>query len=576
MRSGFGDYYVRAFNDRIDEFKTISDYLELFRTFELEFEPDTDERYSNVGYVILGGIVEAVTGTTYHDYVSKHIFEPAGMTGSSFRGRDEDDPLAAIGYTNHGPSGRKGFVETNRALLDVRGNPAGGSFSPAVDLLRFNRALRNDDLLSREGTTLVLTRFRSEDQRPSVTGTAGGAPGISAVNLEDAKAGVCVIVLSNHDEPMAELIGEQIFGLLRGPLKRSPEAVGTVVPMKRVGDQPAVEVHLGNEGPLLFLIDTGDSGSGSISRELADRLGLRTVGQVEVGDPSGRNSEKRDLVRIPQLNLGEHRWRDVDVLLNPHDRMDPGIDGVLGFALFREGLFTLDYPAEEVRLGPGELPPPDDREILPFRDESGIPMIDLDVAGHRVEADLDSGSMGWLMIPEAQAREIPLAAEPVVVGKARTSFNEFEIKSAPLAAPVRLGRHQLDEPRLEMASIFPHGNIGSRFLSLFSVTFDRANRRVRFSRDEGQPLRPAPRYRVGVMLAAGPEGMEVRDTVPDSPAAHAGLLAGDRILAINGVPVGDLPSDALAEVFSKPEEIQLEIDRDGEQRQMKLTPELTE
>jgi hypothetical protein len=50
---------------------------------------------------------------------------------------------------------------------------------------------------------------------------AGGAPGVSAVYLEDVEAGLTVVVLSNYDEPLGELIGEQIFRTLRRDEHRS-------------------------------------------------------------------------------------------------------------------------------------------------------------------------------------------------------------------------------------------------------------------------------------------------------------------------------------------------------------------
>jgi D-alanyl-D-alanine carboxypeptidase len=571
MESGYGDYYTRAFQQRREEFVTIPDYLELFRTFSLEFEPGTDRRYSNVGYVILGGVVERVSGLTYHDYVRKYIFEPAGMSGSSFRGLVSDDPLAAVGYTNDGPSGERGYVETNRSILDLRGNPSGGSFSSAADLLRFNRQLRDNRLLSEANTTFVLNLYEQKPDRPATRGVAGGAPGVSAVSLEDTDAGVTVIVLSNYDEPLAEDVGKQIFRMLRGGDGSS--AVAAVMPMRIINSQPAVEVMVEGEGPFLFLIDTGAAGAGVVSRELAERLDLETVGQVEIGDPSDRNRELRDIARVAELTAGGQTWRDLDMLLGGDVLGDPGIDGILGFGMFGDRLLTLDYPAGEVRVESGELAPADSQEILDFRIEHGIPMIDLSVANHTVEADIDSGSMGWLMVPESVAEGLPLDSEPQVIGHARTSFNEFDIKAATLVGEVRVGRHTVHNPQLEFADIFPRANVGGQFLSLFAVTFDQKNNRVRFARQDEGCVARKPRYRVGVMLRPGPEGLIVDGTAPGSPAERAGIVAGDRLSRVNGIPVDELARDEMDRVFGTPEEITLVVERDGEDVEVRLTPE---
>lgn len=574
MESGYGDYYTRAFLDRREDFVTIPDYLELFKTFSLEFEPGTKQRYSNVGYVILGGIVERVSGMTYHDYVREQIFEPAGMSGSSFRGLLSDDPLAAVGYTNDGPSGERGYVETNRSILDLRGNPSGGSFSPAADLLRFNRHLRANRLLNEANTTFLLNFYEEKPDRPATRGVAGGAPGVSAVSLEDTDAGVTVIVLSNYDEPLAEDVGKQIFRMLRdGEGGSAASAMAGVMPMQIVNHQPAVEVMVGGEGPFLFLIDTGAAGGGVISPELAERLGLETVGQVEIGDPSGRNREMRDLVRVAELTAAGRTWRDLDMLLGGDVLGDPGIDGILGFGLFSDSLLTLDYPAGEVRIETGELPPADGQEILDFRAEHEIPMIDLDVANRTVAADIDSGSMGWLMVPESVAERLPLDSEPRVIGRARTSFNEFEIKAAKLVGAVRVGRHTVHNPQLEFADIFPRGNVGGQFLSQFAVTFDQKNNRVRFTREGEGCMERKPRYRVGIMLRPGPKGLIVDGTVPGSAAERAGLVAGDRLSRINGIAIDELARDEMDRVFGTPEEIALVVDRDGAEVEVRITPE---
>jgi CubicO group peptidase (beta-lactamase class C family) len=66
-------------------------------------------QYSNAGYVILGAIIEKVSGETYFDYVDRHIFKPAGMTSTGFYETDIDTPNLATGYTNFEDKGRRLF-----------------------------------------------------------------------------------------------------------------------------------------------------------------------------------------------------------------------------------------------------------------------------------------------------------------------------------------------------------------------------------------------------------------------------------------------------------------------------------
>jgi hypothetical protein len=253
---------------------------------------------------------------------------------------------------------------------------------------------------------------------------------------------------------------------------------------------------------------------------------------------------------------------------------EPGIDGILGFELFRDSLLVLDYPRGDLRIELGALPPADGRDIIDFRADRGVPMIDLDVAGTTVPADVDSGSMGWLMLPDSVVDGLPLAGEARVVGRASTSFNEFEIRAAPLDGVLRVGRHELSDPQIEFSDIFPHGNVGGQFLSQFEVTFDQKNGRMRLTREGEGDVSRQPRYRVGMMLDRGPEGgLRVDGTIPGSPADRAGLREGDRVLRINGEGVETLEPGAIGRVFGRPEEIRLVVRRGDNELELRLTPE---
>ena len=80
-RSGLGDIFTpRAFEKNGLTFKSIGDYVDFFASDPLQFEPGKSQRYSNYGYVVLGAIIEAVSGESYFDYIRKHVFAPAGMS----------------------------------------------------------------------------------------------------------------------------------------------------------------------------------------------------------------------------------------------------------------------------------------------------------------------------------------------------------------------------------------------------------------------------------------------------------------------------------------------------------------
>ncbi len=355
------------------------------------------------------------------------------------------------------------------------------------------------------------------------------------------------------------------------PARTELPSEAMTIPMGLHRSQPVVEVMVNGKGPYKFLFDTGAAGCGRISAALAEELDLPEVGEVLVSDPSGRNRERAKRVGIDTIALGAARFHGIQILRrdykNEIDEQRAGIHGILGFGLFRDVLLTLDYPGGRLVLERAALPEPDGRTIFAFEAGDGIPRIGLDVAGTTVPADIDSGSMGGLALPKSVADKLTFKRPPVVVGKASTGFNEFEIRMGPLDGDVRLGSHVLTDPSVEIFDIFPHANLGGRFLQRFRITLDQENRRVRFESDGSRPTL-APRYRVGLMMR--PDGDEmVVDTVLAGPAKEAGVEAGDRIVKVNGQSPGkaDLPG-----IFGTPKPIELVVLRAGEERRITVTP----
>src|SRR5262249_4709465 len=104
--SGLADYFGTEFmKSSRDRFRKIDDYLPLFVNKPLQFEPGKRFRYSNAGFMVLGGIVERASGQNYFDYVRDRIYRPAGMVNSDCYSLDQETPNLAIGYTHGGQGG---------------------------------------------------------------------------------------------------------------------------------------------------------------------------------------------------------------------------------------------------------------------------------------------------------------------------------------------------------------------------------------------------------------------------------------------------------------------------------------
>lgn len=230
--SGLGSYWNERFETARDRIRTVSDYLALFADDPLQFAPGGQSEYSNAGYIVLGAIIEHVTGQSYDAYVRERIYLPAGMHDTGFYPLDRDVSNRATGYTHFSPDGETAPEEwwNNLLMLPACGGPGGGGYSTVEDLLRFARALLAYELLSPEMTATVLaaqvalrTRafsrygygFGVEDAGQSViVGHTGGAPGINAQLDIYPEMGYVVAVLANYDPPAAAQVAERIRALL--------------------------------------------------------------------------------------------------------------------------------------------------------------------------------------------------------------------------------------------------------------------------------------------------------------------------------------------------------------------------
>jgi CubicO group peptidase (beta-lactamase class C family) len=220
MRSGMGDFFGAKYDATPkSRLRTLADYVPLFVDEPLQFEPGTGRAYSNAGYVVLGLIIEKLTGESYYDYVRKNIYVPAGMLATDAYTPDAVVPNRAIGYTREDEN-EKPLKEarTNMYTLPGRGSSAGGGYSTAEDLLRFDAAMRAGKLLSPEWTAWYFTGRVPAAGAPPVApgkrsggkGVAGGAPGINAVLEMDLDTGYTVVVLANLDPPAAEKVGRTL------------------------------------------------------------------------------------------------------------------------------------------------------------------------------------------------------------------------------------------------------------------------------------------------------------------------------------------------------------------------------
>jgi CubicO group peptidase (beta-lactamase class C family) len=144
-RSGLGDYLRPENREAIRAATSAADLVPLAVKGGLAFAPGSRQAYSNSGYVLLGAVIERLSGLRYADYVRERIFAPAGMASASVDGEGE----RAEALTARRPDGSVGEERHPAPLIGgPRGSPAGGALASARDLLKLGEALRTHRLIS--------------------------------------------------------------------------------------------------------------------------------------------------------------------------------------------------------------------------------------------------------------------------------------------------------------------------------------------------------------------------------------------------------------------------------------------
>jgi CubicO group peptidase (beta-lactamase class C family) len=241
--SGMGSYFNRKFQANQNNLRTVADYLPLFADEPLAFEPGSKWQYSNSGFVVLGLIIEKLSGQSYFNYVKEHIFKPAGMVNSDSYEKDKDVPNLAIGYMNMGDNGApdpSAPRRPNTPMRALKGSPAGGGYSTVDDMLKFSVALQNHKLLSQKYTDTVTTG-KVEMAGPSrkyaygfgeemsngrrIVGHNGGGPGTSANFDMFTELGYTAVILGNYDPPAMMPLVKRIRELIPTPTTSSPQPI---------------------------------------------------------------------------------------------------------------------------------------------------------------------------------------------------------------------------------------------------------------------------------------------------------------------------------------------------------------
>jgi serine beta-lactamase-like protein LACTB len=222
-----------TYKARMREDMTPAELLEAFvANLPLEFEPGTRYRYSDTGYLLLGMLIEQVSGQRYSEFIQQRFFEPLGLKRMRYGSETELIEGLVPGYTK-GPK-PCAYRSTSQAFA------SGGLVSDADDVARWLLALYEGKVLKPESLARMMAPLKLKDGkevgygfgigfRPlgktKLAGHAGGVPGFKSWAETDPATRTVVVILNNTDAPKGDdmAYAKCIFSLLAGLPYQEPQ-----------------------------------------------------------------------------------------------------------------------------------------------------------------------------------------------------------------------------------------------------------------------------------------------------------------------------------------------------------------
>lgn len=209
------------------DFTTI-DLINEFATDSLEFDPGTQWKYNNTGYVMLGYIIEKLSGLSYADYIQQHLFKPLGMKSSYYGDVQKIIPLRATGYDRDD----EGNLVNSYYLSMTQPHAAGSILSTVSDLAKWNDAVFDYKIVSKESLIKAHTPYTLTDGNSTGYGYGwgigekygkqtiahgGGINGYLSMGIYYPEEDLYVAVLSNctclSPDDLANKIGATVLGI---------------------------------------------------------------------------------------------------------------------------------------------------------------------------------------------------------------------------------------------------------------------------------------------------------------------------------------------------------------------------
>jgi CubicO group peptidase (beta-lactamase class C family) len=212
---------------------TLKELIAKFKDKPLEFKPGEKFKYSNSGYILLGQIIETVSGKPYASFLKDAIFVPLQMHDSGY-----DNAVQLLKHRASGYTRLLGVATANALYIDMSiPHAAGALYSTVEDLLKWDRALDSEKLVSTKSLEAMHRPFKNgygygwaidrKFGQPRYE-HGGGIPGFVTIIERFPVEKLLVVALSNLETSRIERIGDDLAAIALGQpyvVPREPKVV---------------------------------------------------------------------------------------------------------------------------------------------------------------------------------------------------------------------------------------------------------------------------------------------------------------------------------------------------------------
>jgi hypothetical protein len=258
------------------------------------------------------------------------------------------------------------------------------------------------------------------------------------------------------------------------PPEPEPEPI-LQAPIELLAGRPIVRLMVNGQGPMAFLVDP-QAPRVVIDQTLVESLSLKTL-----AGPAGRGEVRVD------IRIGSTSFQGIVAEISNTSRLVPEIGpagqprGILNGSLWKDQLFTIDLGRRKLRIDPGALQIPNDKEVFALQ-ASGELLVPLRVSGQSLMCRIDPLASHGLVLPVSYLDQLPIQKPARAVPRIQLRSSTIPGKETRVMTKVTIAAFEFYQPIAEFGEVGDVALLGSRWLLDVALTYDFANGRARLLR----------------------------------------------------------------------------------------------